>query len=160
MTTNESLRISTEEKIAQGHKVLDVFKIDPKRLAVLAVGGEQIVGEIVNVFHSEDLAGSSLVGRPILMRNPKRLIRLQKMDQRSGALTIEFLLGDYDFIEEGVVEVQTSFGYWLEDISPQSQVGLLSLFVDFMNRRKAVDTGLILPEPGLVMPRPGAAGRG
>lgn len=121
---------------------------------MFAVGGEQVVGEVLD--DRGELADqgipNQLVGVSRELKNPKRLVRLQMRDQRTGALTIEFLLGNWDFIEGGTVQVQSSFAYWVKDTSPASQIGLISLFVEMMKRRAEAESRIQRPESSIVLP--------
>lgn len=134
--------------------MLKEFGLNPDRVAVFAVGGEQLVGEVLDTGIPAYDRGT-LTGIERRVKNPKRIIRLQNMDQRTGSLTIEFLLGNYDFISEGEIQIQSHFAYWLNKVSVDSQLNIFSLFVGFSDRRRAQQSGLVIPEIGLSGPQHG-----
>lgn len=91
---------------------------------------------------------NSIVGVPVKVRNAKRLVRLQLRDQNTGAISIEFLIGNYDFVESGEFEVFSSFAYWVKKTSPESQIALLSIFVDFIKRKRVAESIIVVPPTG------------
>jgi hypothetical protein len=116
--------------------------VEVERLAVLSVGSDQIIGEI-------DYAESKqLTGRSVLVKNPKRLIRLQRMEGQS--LSIDFLIGDLDFVSSGAVQVSPVYSYRINDINEESQTAMLGLLVMYFENRarnRAQAAGIQLPGP-------------
>jgi hypothetical protein len=115
------------------------IKIDD--LAVVNSGGDILLGET----NSEDLLGT------ILLKNPKRIMVLKQMGP--GGLSINYMVGDLDFMSSGVVQVNPNYGYWLNDMDEEGQIEMLRLLLQFFDRRaqsRAVEAGLVLPGKEIV----------
>lgn len=114
-------------------------KINANKLAVLLYGaGEQVLGEL------ED--GDYQPGTFIKITNPKRLIRIQQMGQQG--MSLQFLIGDFDLIESGSMNIVPTGWFWLRDQSPESYEAYIGLLVEFLNRKirnRAAEAGLVLP---------------
>lgn len=109
--------------------------------------GEQIFGEVGNV------ETHTLCGVPILVKNPKRFIRIQRAE-RDGGISIEFLVADLDMIEEGAVVLQAPLAYWIDYLSCPSQERYLGTYLMHLEQKKlmrAAASGIVSPA-GFKMP--------
>lgn len=115
-------------------------------LAVLMIPGDQIIGELVG-----ESGPVCPVNRSVKVKNPKRILR--EMMRTNEGVVINFMVGDLDMVEEGMVFFHPHGGYRVDQISEDSQVHLLAIYADFMERKmmnKAKEAGLILPNQGVI----------
>jgi hypothetical protein len=111
-------------------------------LCVVMVMGDIIVGEVAPTQFDR------LVGTPVMVSNPKRLLRVQRA-RGQEQISVEFVLGDYDLIEKGKMQVLPTHFFRLSWLSPQSRLNYLLLYAQYLERKKmsaALDAGLILPQ--------------
>lgn len=118
---------------------------DYDQLAVLMIGGaEQLVGEV------EDGTHNDFVGKRVVLKNPKRYMRLQKVAQNGSSVSIDYFIGSLDGVEHDGSKLQVIpvAGYWIKELGPFSQVNFLKILVGFFNHQKinkAMAAGLALP---------------
>jgi hypothetical protein len=143
MLTDKRKYLKTEKEVAL-LQTLEDAGVETQALAVFITGaGEQLIGECLEGYV---LKNKSLVGVPYTVKNPKRFIRIQNVS-REG-MSIQFMIGDLDMIEEGEVEVIANIAYWLEKQGDTTREEMLALYVQFLERKirnKAVAAGLVLP---------------
>lgn len=126
-------------------------KVDLSKLAVLMLGGgEQLIGEVEASMRMEADDEDLLVGVPVLVRNPKRYMRLQKVTSDGKAVQVEFFVGALDGIDEdkSLMQVVASAGYWIRQLGPLSQISFLKILNGYYQNRlanKAAALGLAVP---------------
>jgi hypothetical protein len=117
-------------------------------LGVVAVGGEHILGEIVE----SSLCTTELFDKEFLhIKNPKRFVRMQF--QRNGAIMVDFLVGDLDLMDSGSIVVKPTLAYALIDQSDNTKYEFYKLYLNYLERRsqaRAAEAGLHIPESGIV----------
>lgn len=126
---------------------------DFERLAVLMIGGgEQLVGEVDGIgdLGSEKQDPSMIVGIPVLIKNPKRYMRLQKVNQQGTAVTVDYFIGALDGIDHdgSVMQVVSMAAYWVRHLGIPSQINFLKILDGFFKQKmiaKAMASGLALP---------------
>src|SRR5258708_7539245 len=119
---------------------LEDKKVSYSDLVVCNVGNETVLGEVV---------GTLVVGASVTIKNHKRFMRLQV--PRDGLLMIDFLVGDYDLIDEGVILIKPSIAYRVLDQSVLAQTDFCRYYLSYLEKRvmtNAMAAGLSLP--GLV----------
>ena len=109
--------------------------VNVEKLVVAYAGTDTLIGETEN-------PDTEVIG----LTNPKRIFRLSQM--QSGGLVISYMLGDWDFMETGIINVRPHS--WFHLLSePDSVVSaVLDLYREFLERKvlhKAEDAGLVLP---------------
>jgi hypothetical protein len=134
------------DKGREFYAALEKAGVQPEKLCVLMVGAsDQIVGEIELL----------KIGEPVVVRNPKRLSRIQQVHNGpNGAvgMSIMFMVGDLDLMEEGVAQFLPTGGYLIRWGNPASITSMLGLYAEFLERREqnkkmaaAKDAGIVLP---------------
>lgn len=136
MTTEleEVKKSLTEKKIPVGSLTM-----------LMTANGEQILGEVEG---SDPRPGEVLV-----VKNPKRVIRLQQMTQ--SGVSISFLVGDLDLLSEGSIKVIAISVYRVMDQSDDSAERILSVYNDYLSRKvaiKAEEAGLVVPDSPIISP--------
>jgi hypothetical protein len=111
-------------------------------LLVAMAGSEILIGSVD--VQSSEYVSFAPVGRPTMLRNPKRIVRLSAMGP--GGLQIQYVIGDLDLINEGIVWVQPHAAYYLQDLDEDSQINYLKLILDFFRRKAIADSGLVIPD--------------
>lgn len=79
--------------------------------------------------------------------NPKRIIRLQQV--QGGGISISLMIGDLDLLEGGKVSVIPQLVCRVIEQSPESQLSVFGLYLEFLARKvanRAVEAGLVLPQ--------------
>lgn len=113
--------------------------IDVEQLAVIYVGNDQYLAEVLNT-SSED-------GRfEVFLKNPRRLVRLQGV--REKVFSFELLLIDLDFIDSGEITVWPDVFYKLSDLDQTSRVRYMSLYSRYLKDKmlaKAAAAGIVAP---------------
>jgi hypothetical protein len=109
--------------------------VEVSKLVVVYVGPDTLIGETND-------PNSEVIG----LKNPKRIFRLSQM--QSGGLVLSYMLGDWDFMETGIINVRPQAWYHLLS-EPDSVIeAVLNLYREFLNRKvlnKAEEAGLVLP---------------
>ncbi|TXH08006.1 MAG: hypothetical protein E6R04_11740 [Spirochaetes bacterium] len=109
--------------------------VEVSKLVVVYVGPDTLIGETND-------PNSEVIG----LKNPKRIFRLSQM--QSGGLVLSYMLGDWDFMETGIIYVRPQAWYHLLS-EPDSVIeAVLNLYREFLNRKvlnKAEEAGLVLP---------------
>lgn len=120
------------------------FGVNPELLAVLGVNGsEQFIGEIQG-------KPPEIVNKRICLKNPKRFMRVQQMTPQG--LAVQFLIGDLDMVESGLIQVFASYGYYLTSLCDQSRGAMLELFLDFLRRKRSSTSPIVSPPSGIIIP--------
>jgi hypothetical protein len=122
---------------------------DTERLAVFMIGGEQIIGEVVGI-GSDNPSQNMIVGVPVQIRNPKRYMRLQKVNQQGTAVAVDFFVGALDGVEHdgSVMQILAMAAYWIHELALPSQITFLKILDGFFKQKmiaKAMGAGLALP---------------
>ena len=134
------------DKLKEDLKTKDVSWDD---MAVLMFGAnEQIIGEIIAIPDAKGIDFDyRLVNLSREIKNPKRFARLQRVTPKG--ITVDFIVGDLDLVESGVMQVFAVGGYWISELGEESQGALLSLYYDFLKNKEAArvaSSGLIIPD--------------
>src|SRR6267154_1273409 len=137
----------TTTELDELKKELKEKGIDTEKLAVLMIGGEQILGEVVHE-DRDIMTDDRLVGNLVRLKNPKRYMRLQRMTQDGSAMSVDVFVGGLDLIEDDGSEIQVHAlgGYWLRKLGLNSQRELMKTLVMFFKHRtmaRAAKAGLI-----------------
>lgn len=127
---------------------LKKFSIDAEDLWVARVGEDFLIG--VCHFQGDEAE--------MQMRNPKRIIRLQRVV--GSGLEIELLLTDYDFLadekdRDNTIWIYPSMKYKVLDQNEPTIQNILSHLIAFYESRKAasaVEAGLVLPPSAIKSP--------
>lgn len=132
--------------------------VDTERLAILMLGGEQILGEVQEV-----MPLGTLVGGLLRVKNPKRYMRLQRMTPDGSAMAVDVFVGGLDLIDDDGSEIQLLpvGGYWLKSLGPSSQRELMNTLLMFFKHKlmaRVKKAGLITPDGRLNMG--GMSGKG
>jgi hypothetical protein len=124
----------------------DGFK-NPSALAVIGVvSNEQFIGEVEG-------EPPDIVGKRLVLRNPKRFLRLQVMHE-DQKIAVQFVIGPLDMVEGGFIQVFPAYAYYLKNLEVQSQGAMLELLVEYERKKRAAESGLIVPEhPGIIRSR-------
>lgn len=104
-------------------------------VAFLATG-EQLIGEMY----------ASTPGAVLEMTNPKRILRLQQV--QNGGISISLMVGDLDLLESGKVQLIPQLAYRVRDQSEDSQYAILTLYKEYLDRKritKAEEAGIVIP---------------
>jgi len=153
--TPSSPREPKPPELEELHEDLRKNSIDPDRLAVLSIGqNEMIFGEVQgdDYFYEGEPAG--LLGDLLVaVKNPKRLVRFTGPGQAPGSVMSSLLLFNYDLIQQGVIEVQASAGFWLQWLDYPSQVAYCRLLSRWLQDQRKAKSGLHLPDGPLVKER-------
>lgn len=125
---------------------------DPVHLAVLYVNGDQLIGRpLRNSGEGPSLYTGPLSNATFLLENPKRIMALRQMSPEG--LKLQYLIGELDFVANGIVYVTPTIGYWLYDVDDESQMGVLELYTQYLEKHtemKAKAAGLHLPTRSLL----------
>jgi hypothetical protein len=128
------------------HKVLTDEGVNVNTLMLVMIGDEQLLGEE----GLSEVLGSSLTFR---LKNPKRLLRLQRLE--GDNFSVKFILIDLDLIDEGSITVVPQAYYRLRDLSEVSRVHMLALYETLLSNKKTMrqvaSSKIILPR--LEMPQ-------
>jgi hypothetical protein len=120
----------------------------PRDLVVVGVGAsEQILGEI-QWPEGDVRAPGKIVGKAVLLKNPKRFMRLQTVTPKGVA--VQFLIGDMDMVESGIIQVFPVYGYYLRDLDPQSFGSMLELYREFLEMKARRDSKLVVPDQAIL----------
>lgn len=110
------------------------------QLAVLILtAGEQVIGVVSD--------STVLVGQLVHVSSPRRFIRLQKATPEG--LTIDFMIADLDMIEDGKIQVSAIAGYYLHDLSEESQGRYFATLLDHIDMKEQArikQSGIIMPD--------------
>jgi len=131
------------EELKQFFKDKDVV-LD--NLAVLTVGADTIIGEI-----SED--GEEATHSTVLVTNPKRLYKMSQV--QAGGLVINYMVGDWDFIEEGSLWMAPTICYHVMEQPEVTISAVLSLLKEHFDRKvmhKAEQAGIVIPATSIESP--------
>lgn len=103
-----------------------------------------------------------MVRDSLTMKNPKRLIRIQKMTPDGSRIQIDPFIGPLDLMENdgSEIEIRAVLGYWIIALKDPSQYAYLTALVGFYRQlvvNRALESGLSLPGH---MARGGMGGKG
>ncbi len=124
-TKNEELAKQLKEK-----------GVDVSRLVVCFIGTDQILGESTR----------PVTDAPIAIKNPKRVVRIQQFVE--GGIVISLMIGDLDFVTEGLLFVKPAAEYYVQDQSEESQTNVYESYLDYFKRKvvnKAKEAGIVMP---------------
>lgn len=85
--------------------------------------------------------------------NPKRFYRLTQVGP--GGMSINYMIGDWDLIDQGFLDVNASAMYYLRHQSIQAQIDTLNLYKQYFERRAAarvLEAGLVTPSSSIIRP--------
>jgi hypothetical protein len=139
-TKTESSRI----RVLQNE--LREYGVHTPYLAILSIWpGEQIMGEVQST--------GPLTGRPVHIKNPKRILRLQKATPHG--IETDFVPTGLDMLVTGTIEVSAPMGFYLRETDDETCFRYLSAYRAYfeMNRQqKIMEAGLIAPPTNFKMP--------
>lgn len=144
---NEESRTS-EILVQKG--LLNEMGVDPDKLVILFLSAtEMVIGEDLDYQGGpDDSYQNYLLADVVLLKNPKRLTRLQMIDRNTGGLAVEIRFSDFDFLSGGKIEVRHQGGFRLSWLNGESQLTYLKIYVGFLDSRrvaKAKAAGLVIP---------------
>lgn len=131
-------------------ELLERGKINADELVMIIAGNEQIIAEWKDTENNLKVLEMS---RAMKVKNPKRFLRIQQMDQRSGAIITNFVVMDYDFIEGGELLVYPMAWSTFGMMDKASQENLLKIMLNMTEnkaRERAAEAGIISPATSLV----------
>jgi hypothetical protein len=116
------------------------------RLVVVSDGNEQFIGE--------EPTAERLAGRELTLYNPKRFVRFEMRNpQNPGMVYIDFMMGDLDMIDSGMIQIKPTIGYWINQQSIDCQINMSKLYLEYFERRvktKAAEANLVIPDTMLI----------
>ena len=125
-----------------------------ENLAIFHVGSDQIMAELEGGDDDFDQLNEHIQKYGFVsIDNPKRILRLQQV-QGSGVV-LSYMMGDFDLVERGEVNIAPTCWYRVVSQSPKSIYAILNLYKEYLDRRmqlKAEDAGLVLPERRVASP--------
>lgn len=149
----------TTEELAQQEaldKLIDELEkkgIHPTRLAIFHVGADQIMAEMEDDEDFDELSEHVEKYKFVCVNDPKRILRLQQV--QGGGVVLSYMMGDFDLVERGEINIAPTCWYRVASQSPKSAYAILTLYKEYLDRRmkhKAEDAGLVLPERGVASP--------
>jgi hypothetical protein len=121
------------------HLMLTEKGVETQRLGVFGVIGEQILGEAEECPDDDGW---------IVIKNPKRIIRLQEMGE-GGSFRINFILIEWDLIVGGEIHARPEYHYSLKNLNEESQLRYLGLYAQYFEQKKmaaAARANIVIPE--------------
>lgn len=134
--------MSTEDLV----KFFSEKGVNLEHLAVLTSGSDSIIGEV-------NVDGDEAIQSAVLVTNPKRLFRFTQV--QTGGLVINYMVGDWDFMEEGSIWVAPTMCYHVMEQPDDTINMILSLMKEHLDRKvlnKAEQAGLVLPSSPVQSP--------
>ena len=155
-TTDDELAAAALLK--QVHEDLARFGVEPDALACVALGDtELVIGEVYD--HKDYLEGENHASifqhAPFVsLKDPKRLTRLQVQNRQTGAVGVQILIVDYDFVEAGIIEVKPLMAFFFDWCDFGTQLRYCKAYLSFLEGRRKARSRLVLPNPPAVGPAP------
>jgi len=115
--------------------------VEVEKLCVLTCATEQYLGELVS-FNDNDASPVRVV-----LKNPRRILRLQKVEP--GNLRIDILLLEFDLVSAGEVVFWPVVFYRFTDVSEESKLRMLSIYARFFKeqeQKRAAAAGIVIPQ--------------
>lgn len=103
--------------------------VEPGSLVVFRVLEDHIVGETVEALKLEEM-----VLKPVLVRNPRRLLRLQRID--GDNFNVNFTFIDYDLVETGVIALVAQVAMLLKALDEETRLKFCIMLDGFLDKRE------------------------
>lgn len=132
---------------------LEAKGVHPTKLAIFHVGSDQILSELAEDDDFESVSEHIQKYGFINIDDPKRIIRLQQV--QGGGITLSFMIGDFDLIEGGEINIAPSLWYRVASQNVPSAISILTLYKEYLERKtmnKAEAAGLVLPQSTIRSP--------
>ena len=146
-----------KEELAKLHDTLRKFEVDPDALALAFVAGNEMVfGEVLDheTFYEDKDAGKrgSFFEKAeyAAIKNPKRYTRVTMVDRNTGAQHIDMQCSDFDFIDQGIVEVRPIAFFFFDWLNLPSQISYCRSYVGFLEGRERARKAHAAAQSGLV----------
>jgi hypothetical protein len=162
-TSKSDEEIAAEQALHSVHEDLKAHGIEPEALVCVAVSdSEMLVGECYDhkAYLSESGEHVSILQTApfISLKNPKRLSRLQMQNRQTGQIGIQIQFGDFDFVEDGIIEVVPKVAFFFDWCDFGTQLRYCKTYLGFLEgkrQQRLKASGLILPgmppaTPGLI----------
>lgn len=110
--------------------------VDVSKLSVFYTGTDQILGE----------AETNKDYPSFIVKNPKRVIRMQQMERNGLILT--YLVSNLDLMQDGELRLTPHAWYRVRDQPEETQRVVFGLYLEFFERRaqqRIAESGLVLP---------------
>jgi hypothetical protein len=133
--------MSMSEKLVQMSKDLAEKGIDPEQLGIVMYGQEQVFGEILDVTPD--------AGRSVRVKNPKRFLRLQRVEPNN--FRVEFILIDFDLMTVGVADIVPQVMFMLKNCDEETRVRYYGMYLGFFEQKKlasAARAGIVVAGAG------------
>jgi len=138
---SKTSKLETLNKLKALKETLSAQGVNVETLGIVTVEGESIYGEC-----------EWKTDKEVIVTNPKRLVRLQRMEQ--NGLSVQFGLVNYDLMMRGglITVVSPTIIISIEKLNEESQIAYLGLYMEHLNKEimhKAVEAGLVIPKTSI-----------
>lgn len=133
------------QALAEAHKELKNNDVDPEALGIAIVGiNEMVLGEVVghevfNEKYEEEGPGHSSffdIADWVAFKNPKRVSRITLTHRETGQQVSSLQFGDYDGIEEGIIEVKPQGFFFFDWLNSSSQLSYCKIYLNFLEHKR------------------------
>jgi hypothetical protein len=149
-------RTQKSDKLQQLHDELAKHGYVFETLGIVGTGFEQFFGEIVITTDPYALAKTdALTMGFVKVRNPKRLMRIERVHPGTGQIAVEIRFSDVDFVNKGLIEVRPVMGFYLDWLDEESQVRYcegLRNYLDAKRLAQAKASGIVIPDGPMAPP--------
>lgn len=117
------------EELEKVEERLRQKRVEPGALVVFRVLDDHIVAETV-----EELKLGDMVGKAVVVRNPRRLLRLQRIDGENFSVNFTFI--DYDLVETGVISLVPQVAMLLKALDEETRLKFCVMLDAFLDKRE------------------------
>jgi hypothetical protein len=137
------------------HEELKKHGVDPDALFVATIeSNEMFFGEMYRneTYYDDQKRHVSIFERGpfVTMKNPKRFSRMVFIDGNTGATQIQLRFSDFDFINDGLIEVRPRAAFFLDWLDFLSQASYCKAYLNFIEgriRARAAHAGIVPAHP-------------